>query len=802
MRFKRSALNYITWGLLCVILFAGVGISAIGVSEANSSSTYLFYVAAFYALFIFGCVILMVLYRLLRKTWKEKIASKIKIKGLLETALVFVVVIAAIVLRFVFAMIQQNDAGEFAFSGTAAYYEYAIGNLDTLGTASNIAYVYANSLKALFAVFSQTHIAVFVLQAFLAFGEMMFLFYALKESAGKIVAWIALLLVAFLPGSIALFTQCTPGLFLTFILSGYLFAAVMVISGSAKGRYTQGKYLILYGMLGLLTGAICYFDIIGVVMIPLTIYSFVVFRSKTVSDTASKPLIQSLVYLGMTLVTLSVSLFGFPSGVEAGVTGIARFIACFVPREGINLTLLTPLFGNWDALLIYILAGFWILAFLKTKTDKAFAFSVVVIAMVAFQFFTFDHTDYIPFVSLCFSAIAAIGFSCLKFVFASEDALAELEKAEETAYNDKIESDKKRPSRKPLFGGGRIITLGDDLHADLVEEDKNLIKPEEPEKKEEPVKIEEPKKVEEPVKIEEPEKAEEPVKAEEPEKAEEPVKIEEPEIAEEPVKIEEPEKEEEPVKIEEPEKVEEPVVEEPEKVEEPVVEESEKGEEPVVEEPAKAEEPVKEEEAPKEEKKEERVLPPYVPQKMMLRRRGKMFSPVKKAEPSDEEVNASAPAAETPVVAEPAAPVAETPVVAEPAVSEPVTPVAETPAVSEPVTPVAETPAVETPVAETSVVDKPAVAAEVPAAPVHTAFAQPKPVVETPVSAVKEPEPKPAEAVKEPEAKPVEAVKEIHNPLPGPKPHVVRELTFDYDVKDDEWDYDLKDLGDKDDYDI
>ena len=418
MRFKRSALNYITWGLLCVILFAGVGISAIGVSEANSSSTYLFYVAAFYALFIFGCVILMVLYRLLRKTWKEKIASKIKIKGLLETALVFVVVIAAIVLRFVFAMMQQNDAGEFAFSGTAAYYEYAIGNLDTLGTASNIAYVYANSLKALFTVFSQTHIAVFVLQAFLAFGEMMFLFYALKESAGKIVAWIALLLVAFLPGSIALFTQCTPGLFLTFILSGYLFAAVMVISGSAKGRYTQGKYLILYGMLGLLTGAICYFDIIGVVLIPLTIYSFVVFRSKTVSDTASKSLIQSLVYLGMTLVTLSVSLFGFPSGVEAGVTGIARFIACFVPREGINLTLLTPLFGNWDALLIYILAGFWILAFLKTKTDKAFAFSVVVIAMVAFQFFTFDHTDYIPFVSLCFSAIAAIGFSCLKFVCA------------------------------------------------------------------------------------------------------------------------------------------------------------------------------------------------------------------------------------------------------------------------------------------------------------------------------------------------------------------------------------------------
>ena len=47
-----------------------------------------------------------------------------------------------------------------------------------------------------------------------------------------------------------------------------------------------------------------------------------------------------------------------------------------------------------------------------------------------------------------------------------------------------------------------------------------------------------------------------------------------------------------------------------------------------------------------------------------------------------------------------------------------------------------------------------------------------------------------------------ETVKEIKNPLPGPKPHVPRELVFDYDVKEDEWDFDLNDLGDKDDYDI
>ncbi len=42
----------------------------------------------------------------------------------------------------------------------------------------------------------------------------------------------------------------------------------------------------------------------------------------------------------------------------------------------------------------------------------------------------------------------------------------------------------------------------------------------------------------------------------------------------------------------------------------------------------------------------------------------------------------------------------------------------------------------------------------------------------------------------------------IKNPLPGPKPHIAKELTFDYDLKDDELDFDITDLKGKDYYDI
>ena len=45
-------------------------------------------------------------------------------------------------------------------------------------------------------------------------------------------------------------------------------------------------------------------------------------------------------------------------------------------------------------------------------------------------------------------------------------------------------------------------------------------------------------------------------------------------------------------------------------------------------------------------------------------------------------------------------------------------------------------------------------------------------------------------------------MKLIKNPVPGPKEHVAKELAFDYDPRDDELDFDLKDLDGKDFYDI
>lgn len=50
-------------------------------------------------------------------------------------------------------------------------------------------------------------------------------------------------------------------------------------------------------------------------------------------------------------------------------------------------------------------------------------------------------------------------------------------------------------------------------------------------------------------------------------------------------------------------------------------------------------------------------------------------------------------------------------------------------------------------------------------------------------------------------AQPEKKVQLIHNPLPGPKPHVKRQLGYDYEVPADQMHFDIE-CPDNDDYDF
>ena len=908
MIFKRSVVNYIIWGLLCVIVFAGIGVSAIGVSEAAENPAYLIYVGAFYGIFILGITILAIGFKSLKKPVEEKFGvSGIKLEGIMEVVFVFVVAITALIVRFSSAIkLFIDETGAGTGKGTGAYIEYALGNIPSLGTGENGAYLFTGLVKMLFGIFGENLVVVYVLQAILSLGIMIFVFYAIRNSVGKAAAWFAFLLLAFLPASVQQFLYCTPALMYGFLLSAYYFGIVELIHYYRNGKIEENRHLLYFGLAGLFSGFIAYFDISGLFLFPITIYAFHQMKFKTeIREKIDKSSWQSLVFAGCGLVFLLIALFAFPAGAPSGLTGIARYGMLFVPRDGIDITILAPYYGTWESAIIYMLAGLWLLEFVKTNKDRVFPLAVMAIVFVLFHFVTLDHVSYEVVMSLVLTMIGAIGLRYIAILFmpveaeseeAMKEQLIEIENKRKEKANAKfakrIEKENKQGGRKSRKTN--VITLGKDVHMEApAEETAEEVKTDAAEETAENT-------VTETSAIITPEDSEE-TKAETPSE----MKPKTPEEAKAETTAET--KTETPtetiVETAEDTKAEttaetKTVTTEETKTETAEETKTEKTEETKTEirTEATATETTATAESAVETKPVKKELPPYVPQKMVPRgRRGKMFSPVKKAEgdfesnpeymnrpmpakKTEEPVNNTATAVESALVARAmaageAAPVSETAAAGETvAATETVANTYETVTSAENVTVIATETVAETvtettvaPAAETVAETAAEITTETTAEPVTetvpetvaevttetaaevTAETKPEAVTETLPETVQDTSDNKAETkgietaegttetatetatetevkavaetagvtatetvtetVIEPAAESViepaaESVKEIKNVLPGPKPHVPKELVFDYDPTEEEMDFDIKDLTGKDFYDV
>lgn len=872
MKYNKTTFNYIIWGLLCILTFAGIGVCAIGVSESMQNESYLLFVGAFYAIFLVVCTILIVGFRALKNALDRKVDfSKYRVEGILETVLVFAVIIAAMIIRLSLTVSRLTDgAGVTVINGSHAYFDYAVGNIDAIGTGTNGAYLYAGILRGVLSLFGENIIMIYVLQAVFTLGIMLCTFYALKFSMGKLPAWISLFLIAFLPGSIQLFMYCTPGLMYTFLVSVYFLGIVMLFRALEDSRFGENKHLAFFAAAGLYAGFLCYFDPSALVLLPLTVLSFFCFKVPVPGSAAEKPMIQSGIFAGSAVLFLLVSLFAFPAGISGGVTGVARYFTQFVPREGINFTILTPHYGVWDSVLLYCFTGLWLLAFLKCKKDRGLIFAVTAVVLILFQFFTFDHVDYNPVISFCFVMLGTLGLLSLPVLILPagveskeeyNEKLAEIEKKRHEKENHKFSQKIERENKRAAHSKSKTIVLGKDVHMTMEGEEiasaetktespetvneketaaavatavaepaagekagRSILDIEEIETKTETaadVSKEAEKDTSEAAQASaetegsvqsdnaiQSEASAQDMTPEESDTSAQNVTPAENEVAAQNVTPTEN------GTISETEVVAETETKEisPDTAKMPVLNENaaEKASEETGTEPQPA--PVK------------RELPPYVPQKM-VRRRGKMFSPVKKAEtpsyennenvegisaPLDDlklknialstgqETNEAAETAETAVTAETAA-TAEAITVQTEAVPE----VTETVPAAEEVSPASEesirTETEESPAESITTAEEKTT--EEKTTEEKTPEETTAPSEET-KEAAKAETAQTAEESKEKSSETASAPAQFNNPVPGPKPHVPRELAYDYDPKEEEMDFDITDLDGKDFYDV
>ncbi|MBQ6637928.1 MAG: glycosyltransferase family 39 protein [Lachnospiraceae bacterium] len=872
MKYNKTTFNYIIWGLLCILTFAGIGVCAIGVSESMQNEAYLLFVGAFYAIFLVVCTVLIVGFRALKNALDGKVDfSKYRVGGILETVLVFAVIIAAMIIRFSLTVGRLTDgAGVTVINGSRAYFDYAVGNIDAIGTGTNGAYLYAGILRGVLSLFGENIIMIYVLQAVFTLGIMLCTFYALKFSMGKLPAWISLFLIAFLPGSIQLFMYCTPGLMYTFLVSVYFLGVVMLFRALEDGRISDNKHLAFFAAAGLYAGFLCYFDPSALVLLPLTVLSFFCFKVPAPGSTAEKPMIQSGIFAGSAVLFLLVSLFAFPAGISGGVTGVARYFTQFVPREGINFTILTPHYGVWDSVLLYCFTGLWLLAFLKCKKDRGLIFAVTAVVLILFQFFTFDHVDYNPVISFCFVMLGTLGLLSLPVLILPagveskeeyNEKLAEIEKKRHEKENHKFSQKIERENKRAAHSKSKTIVLGKDVHMTMEGEEiaSAETKTETPESVNEKetaaavaTAVAEPAAEEKAgrsiLDIEEIEtktetaadvskEAEKDISEAAQASAETEGSVQSDNAVQNETSAQDVTPAESDAPVQNVASVENEVAAQSvTPAENGTISETEVVAETETKEisPDTAKMPVPDENATENVSEEtgsepqpapvKRELPPYVPQKM-VRRRGKMFSPVKKAEtpsyennenvegistPLDDlklknialstgqETNEAAETAETAVTAETAA-TAEAITVQTEAVPE----VTETVPAAEEVSPASEesirTETEESPAESITTAEEKTTEEKTPEEKTPEETTAPS---EETKEAAKTETVQTAEESKEKSSETASAPAQFNNPVPGPKPHVPRELAYDYDPKEEEMDFDITDLDGKDFYDV
>lgn len=455
MKIKKTWFSYVLWGLFSIILFASVGVSAIGMSQKTNVMEYLPAIGMYYGIFILGTIIFVVFFVLYHKYIKEKLdfSNYEEIKSI-EKLFLSLGCIAAVVMRVVAVVASYGN-----FKGDSSFYDMAILNDVGMNISelTNGDIVYVALLRFLFQFFGNKAIIAMSLQIVFQVITLIFVFHMAKNAIGKFAAWFSLLLYAFLPGSFLSITYISPDNMIVTVLMLYLFVLSCVVKTSKDHKFTTNGQFFLFVLLGFLAGLASYFDIIGVAFFPITIFALCSYKSEEQDMAVYKPGLQVLFFALSFLIFAPLLICGLSFFFRGGyLESLISYGQQFIPANGFNLTLLNPHYGSYDAVALYVLAGVWFVAFLKSKIDYAFPFVLMIICSTVFVFLGFKTGDYTSVSSILWILCATVGITSIN-VFEKEETLKKkTEKNEKTEKQTVAKSSNNNEDKKEMDTKSKI----------------------------------------------------------------------------------------------------------------------------------------------------------------------------------------------------------------------------------------------------------------------------------------------------------------------------------------------------------
>lgn len=446
MKIKKTWFHYSLWGIFFVILFVAVGVNANGLAGEQIGISYIMTVAGSYLLVIASVAIIIGVVKLIEKLYK-KFPDKLpnfenaSFPVALESALVVLVMLIAAAIRVVIVFSANN-----VIFGTDIYYKYAIGQLgqSAFQKMNNGAYLYTKIIHVMNLILGEKPYSAMCLQVILQLAIILLLYFFMRKFLGKWQAMITFLLLSFNPCSFVEVARVTPDTFLVLLTLAILFGLFSLCRASKEGELTAGIQFLLFILLGCAIGFLMYLDLIGIVVLILAVYMLFISKSDDAWEAIHKPLYQNLA-VGITSLAVFLVLIMCVSLNQSGngLAGLITYGKLFIPANGFELQILTPGYGYMQAAFFFVFAGLWFGVFLDKEEDDAYPFAFIIILMTIFRLLGFDTTEYSTFAIVFWGIMAGIGLHGIPAYKSKVLSEEELEAREREKERKRLEKEAK-----------------------------------------------------------------------------------------------------------------------------------------------------------------------------------------------------------------------------------------------------------------------------------------------------------------------------------------------------------------------
>jgi hypothetical protein len=402
--------------------------------------------------------IVAVLLVLIFKFVVPKIPEKYQIKDLPVISKSYEAVgIITLIMLMIFVRVMFITS-QFGVEIENAYYDYALGSTVRVPGTAYVDYAYA-SICSLLCKISSTPYPIYALNILLQAGIIAFAYFMLKRSLRMRYALLMAMLLSFMPYSIKASMNISPDTLLTFLYVAYFYYLSWIIYLNKKSHIIDGYQMLYIVALGVFSGFVAMWDILGVSLLVLTVSMLLLTCKKYTETVFQNKFIQS----GIFIVSFAGSLFLFLSlfynnGLNQ-MDNVLNYIYSFIPR-GLSLTYEAPMETRPEGIAIFIFVAIAIFAFIRNEFDKGLPSVILLDFICVFTFVKFNTSEYSYILNFFFMLITVIGlFELPSFALSVEDISNAEKEREALKYKSNDDNEEERyNSYKPAYQGKSSTT--------------------------------------------------------------------------------------------------------------------------------------------------------------------------------------------------------------------------------------------------------------------------------------------------------------------------------------------------------